>query len=160
MDDTSSSPDHARLCQTLAQARLAQPYAPRSANSAVYESDLAWFSRHKNPKRRWSIREMIGPEFETRQISLQPPSLWALVGELSPGFHVVSPVWRGSPFFRVSTFRYVSVANVSSDAEIAMILDECFRRGGVDQDAILRWQAAIRDAGEPQSVPRGPSWGR
>jgi hypothetical protein len=66
----------------------------------------------------------------------------------------------GLSFFRVYTFEHVAVANVSSDAEIAAILDECFRRGGVDQDAMQRWQAAIRDADEQEIPTPGSRWGR
>ena len=161
MNDMRSSDEApACLCQTLAQTALARFYAPHCGYSAVYEIDLAWFSRHKNSKRRWFIRQSFGPEFETIQLTPTQPRLWVIVGELSPGFHLVLPVWRGPPFFRVCTFKYVSVADVSSDFEIAAILDECLRRGGVDQDAMLQWQAEIREASEPQRALTGPSWGR
>jgi hypothetical protein len=160
--DGSHSPQSAplRLCQTLTQAGLAHLYTPRHANDAAYECDLGFFARHKSPKRRLSFRQTMGPEFGTRYEVISPPPLWVLVNEASPGFHLALPVWRGFAFFRVCSFRYGSFANVTSDAEVAAILDECFRRGGFDQEAISRWEAQVREAGERPPPPVGPSWGR
>jgi hypothetical protein len=147
------------LCQTLPQVKLAQLHTPTNYGD-FYEVDLAWYSSHRSPKRRLNIRRARGNEFGERVTAPFPPALWVFVNELSPGFHLVSPFWRGSPFFGVYTFKYFSVANVSSDTEIASILDECFRRGGFDQEAMSRWERQIREAIEQSEIPIGPSWGR
>jgi hypothetical protein len=161
MLETASSPDIARpLCQTLAEASLARIYAPSHANDAAYGLNLAWFSSHKNPKRRCFIRIAIGPEFEPCFIGPQPLSLWTLVLELSPGLHIVLPVWRGPPFFRVCDFKYVSVANVSSDSEISNIASECFRRGGLDEEAMSSWKSQTLGSPERSFASNEQSWGR
>jgi hypothetical protein len=70
------------------------------------------------------------------------------------------PVWRGSAFFRVSTFQGLAFAQVTSDAEIAALIDECFRRGGFDQDAMKRWEARVREVSEGKNWPTAAPWVR
>ena len=151
----------AGLCPTLAVSGLAQFRTPRHADNDAYKHDIDWFARHRSPRRRWSVREMVGDEFEPPQFVMPPPRLWVTTAEVSSGFHHVYPVWRGNAFFRTSTCRYILAADVGTDAEIAAIIDECFRRVGVDHGALARWEADKLKAQErPQFTPRANTWER
>jgi hypothetical protein len=120
-----------RIYSTLQEAGLWRIYKPPDAYDPAYVHDCEDFATHCRPKRRLSIRARIGREFETLlslPYSESSPTLWVLVVELSPGFHAAFPIWRGDAFFRTRIFKYAAVADVGSDSEIAMLLDECSRR--------------------------------
>ena len=121
------------IYSTLLEAGLCRIYTPADAHDPAYTHDIEWSSTHIRPKRRLSVRAMIGREFETLlslpySSSVASPTLWVWVVELSPGFHVAFPIWRGDKFFRTYYFKYADVAEVTSDSEIAMLLAECSRR--------------------------------
>jgi hypothetical protein len=143
--------------QTLVQAGLAVFHSPRDASNPAYQHDLEWFAQYECRKRRLLLRV----ESETWSFfQPSPPILWVLVTKLAPGFHLISPTWRGPPFFRISTFKQTYFANVTTDAEVAALLDEFFRRGGVDQQALEHWEARARAAGEPKNLASAAPWAR
>jgi hypothetical protein len=57
-------------------------------------------------------------------------------------------------------FQGLAFAQVTSDAEIAALIDECFRRGGFDQDAMKRWEARVREVSEGKNWPTAAPWVR
>jgi hypothetical protein len=122
-----------RFCPTLQEARLWRIYKTTDAHDAAYIHDCECFAAHVRPKRRLSVRSRIGREFETllplpHSNSVAWPTLWLCVVELSMGFHLALPIWIGDAFFRTRIFKYAAVADVGSDGEIAVLLDECSRR--------------------------------
>ncbi len=120
-----------RIYLTLQEAGLWHIYKATDAYDDAYAHDIEWFSTHDRPKRRLSVRARIGREFEmlpSLPYSVSSPTLWLLVVELSLGFHVTFPIWSGDAFFRTHMFKFAAVANVRSDSEIAVLLDECSRR--------------------------------
>ena len=127
-----SSPSKFPLaCLTLEDAGLWRIYKPSDAHNFAYTHDCQWFAAHVRPKRRLSVRARIAKEFDALPLpySVSSPTLWLCCVELSLGLHMAFPVWCGEAFFRTDTFKYSAVADVRSDAEIAVILDECSRRG-------------------------------
>jgi len=85
---------------------------------------------HKS--RKLYIRGSYSGEFDvemTTQDFLQVPRLHVLVNQLQPGFHQITPIYRGKSFF---------YDNDNSDAEVIEILSECARRKGIDAE---EWEA-------------------
>jgi hypothetical protein len=141
------------VSQTLPQIGHCVLYAPYDAHEKAYDLDLVWFRRNLRPKRRSHIREQHPGEFETWNFKMPiVPLLWVHVIELSAGFHLVYPLWRGHAGLNV---------NASTDNEVAAIVAEFFRRGGVDHEAISKWEAATREANmATPAVPTKKTWGR
>jgi hypothetical protein len=121
-----------RLYPTLQEAGLWRIYKSTDAYDSAYTHDCGWFAAHVRPKRRLSVRARIGKEFEASPLPYSSngasPTLWLCVIEVSLGFHVALPIWRGDAFFRTQMFKFGAVADVRSDSEIAVLLDECSRR--------------------------------
>src|SRR5215203_2068773 len=92
----------------------------------VYELDMERF-REARGKRRSFIRPEYPLEFGI-PVDYGPHTklVWLHVVQLSIGFHLAYPVWRGAPFFSM---------RASTDAETAAIVAECCRRGGVERIA-------------------------
>lgn len=113
-------------------ARPLRIYNSIDAYNAAYKHDCEWFAKHSRPKRRSALRTQIGREFDPRPVvsngSKPPQMLWLCIIEVCSGVHIAFPVWSGDAFFRSYTENYASVADVSSDSEIAVLLSECFRR--------------------------------
>jgi hypothetical protein len=125
--------DNPRIYSTLQEAGLWRIYKPTDVFDAAYTHDVDWFVAHARPKRSLSIRARIGKEFETvlplsNSIQATSATLWVWVIELSVGLHAALPIWRGDAFFRTQTFKFALVADLRSDGEIAVLLDECSRR--------------------------------
>jgi hypothetical protein len=125
---------------TLQEAGLWRIYKPSDAYDPAYLHACEWFATHHRPKRHLSIRLWIAGEFGSwsplsNSGGFSLTKLWICVIELSPGFHVAFPVWRGDAFFRICTFKLTAVADVSSDHEIAELLGECSCRGGFGDGA-------------------------
>ena len=61
-------------------------------------------------------------------------------------------LWRGPPFFNV---------NASTDFEIAAIVAECFRLGGVDREALAKWETDKREfEASLLAPPVNKTWGQ
>ena|ERR1700730_7778796 len=120
------------LHSTLQEAGLWHIYKSTDAYDAAYTHDCEWFAAHVRPKRRLSVRARVGKEFEALPLpysgNVASPTLWLCVIEVSLGFHVALPIWSGDSFFRTQMFKFAAVADVRSDSEIAVLLDECSRR--------------------------------
>jgi hypothetical protein len=122
-----------RIPSTLQEAGLWRIDKPTDAFDAAYTHDIEWLAAHVRPKRSLSIRARIGREFEmvlplSYSTQAASPMLWVCVIELSVGFHAVLPIWRGDAFFRTQAFKFALVAELRSDGEVAVLLDECSRR--------------------------------
>ena len=90
--------------------------------------DGDYFRRKGNSKRNYLIRQAYKPEYEwAGELS------WLLVAKLSPDTLMAMPIWCGQAFFPVSHIRLHSFADVTSDNEIAAIVEECARRLGAFQ---------------------------
>jgi hypothetical protein len=129
-----------RICPTLQEAGMWRIDTPIAADHPAFEHDYAWFAEQAFANRRLLIRTIIGSEFGGS--SFNTP-MWVCVDQLATGFHRVVPVWRGEAFFRcigslptscMVALREASVLvpDISSGGEAAVLLDECSRRGGVD----------------------------
>jgi hypothetical protein len=137
------------LSKTLPQTRYARLYTPFYIGNSEYETDLGWFGEHCKPKRRSYIR-LGRDEFDVwDHRSSLPLPLWAHVIEVWTGFHLVYPLWRGPA-------RFNTIA--STDAEIAAIAADCFRQGGLDQDAWAKWQAGSLTPDESWLGMPKPQW--
>ena len=115
-----------------------------------YDEDKKYFDEHR--KRTCFIRqsfswsedfdfssvraEMPGSETPVSKVStlfMYRPQLFILVMRLSE-VHVLVPIWRGKPFFRVSQVGRQTVANADTDATVMQLAVECERREGFDAE--------------------------
>ena len=123
------------LHPTLEEAGLWRIYKSTDGYDSAYKHDCEWFAAHVRPKRHLSVRARIAKEFEALRLpplgNVASPTLWLCVVEVSLGFHVAFPIWSGDAFFRTQMFKFAAVADVRSDSEIAVLLDECSRRVAV-----------------------------
>jgi hypothetical protein len=116
-----------RLCPPLFAVQALRVDSPTSNRADSYKCDAEFFK--KQPERRFNIRPALFNEFdvvETMNEWLQLPPLHVLVTQVVTGVHFVTPTWRGRLFY----------AEVSTDSELAMILSEMNRRGGIDRAAL------------------------
>lgn len=115
-------------CPTLSQWGLVKMYTAIDGNLRVYQNDVSYFRYTAKGKRRCAIRRRAGEEFP------EPPravTLYVLVVQIAPGMHVSLPLYRGNPdFFSMS--KDTGYADVTSDAEVFRIVEECHLRGGID----------------------------
>ncbi|MDR3411571.1 MAG: hypothetical protein P4L87_11615 [Formivibrio sp.] len=99
----------------------------------AYESDKREFARH--PKRNSFIRIEHPSEFDW-QVSIldrcKMPLLRVLVFRFAPGIHARIPVFRGSQSANL---------NVSSDAEVGIILAGMVRDHGMNRAECLTYEA-------------------
>lgn len=142
-----------RVRDTLPQTGHCRLHTPNSARNSIYQDDLKWRTLHKRPRYRSFIRPQYIDEFETWNRRSLPPLLsWVHVIELSAGFHLTYMLWRGPPFFNV---------NASTDFEIAAIVAECFRLGGVDREALAKWETDKREfEASLLAPPVNKTWGQ
>jgi hypothetical protein len=114
-----------RLCPPFFALRGIRIDSPASNNSEAYQLDLAAFKAA--PQRRLMLRPAYFNEFDIEVGSvgdwLKLPQLHVLVNQLSIGSHLLTPVYRGKPFF----------SGVTTDNEVVIIVAEMAKRGGIDR---------------------------
>ena len=98
--------------------------SPTKHNREPYEQDKQFFALHKGRSLylRGDYRNEFDIALETEEW-LRLPRLQVLVTQVSIGVHLVTPVYRGKQFF---------YDNLGSDAEVALVLVEMQRRGGMN----------------------------
>ncbi|MES2390843.1 MAG: hypothetical protein V4555_04325 [Acidobacteriota bacterium] len=96
-----------------------------------YRGDGNFFRDH--PKRRVYVRNAWADEFDKHipaEHRKELPTLHVLVTQVAPGVHYVAPVFRTSyPFW----------ANLTTDAEVASVVAEMCRRGGMDVEEMAAY---------------------
>ena len=140
---------------TIIRSGHMRMFTPSSAINAgeFYQHDTEFF--RENPQRSMFVREAGANEFENgfewalelklMQVYLELPKLWVLVfGDESLYFTV--PVYRGSHFFPVKTFRSLMIADIFSDRAVRIVLAEMDSRGGIDSEAFDRWRKKFEQA--------------
>jgi hypothetical protein len=114
-----------RLCPPFFALRGMRVDSPASNNSETYQQDLAAFKAA--PQRRLMLRTAYFNEFDIEVGSvgdwLKLPQLHVLVSQLSIGSHLLTPLYRGKPFFGA----------VTTDNEVVIIVAEMAKRGGIDR---------------------------
>ena len=113
-----------QLCPPLFALGLLRVDNPSSHIKDLYAQDRQFFAL--NRKRNLYIRASYLEEFdmgmEMRDL-IEVPRLHVLVNQLQPGFHQITPLYRGKSFF---------YGNDNSDLEVIEIVSECARRKGID----------------------------
>jgi hypothetical protein len=114
-----------RLCPPFFALRGMRIDSPASNNSEAYQQDLAAFKAA--PQRRLILRPAYFNEFDVEVGTigdwLKLPQLHVLVNQLSVGSHLLTPLYRGKPFF----------TSVTTDNEVVIIVAEMAKRGGIDR---------------------------
>ena len=133
---------------TISQQMRARVYTPSDGDALAYKVDDAFF--RENPTRRVSIRESLPGELENGHdfanttglggIYSRRPQLWMIVFSSGNGTYRAFPIWRGQQFFPVIVAYQGVFANVCNDAACLALFDECDMRGGVDAEAMAKWQ--------------------
>jgi hypothetical protein len=127
--------EYAKACPTLGTLMLAHFSTPDPAQhtSIVYGADSLYFSTF--PSRRIYLRKAINNEFDLFESEFafeQCPKLWVLVTQLSPGFHEITPRWRGRAFW----------SDLETDQAVATVLIEMSLRNGI---SLSEWLGFIQD---------------
>lgn len=121
-----------RLCPPFFSLRGMRIDSPASNNSEAYELDLAAFKAA--PQRRLMLRPALFNEFDIEVGTvgewLKLPQLHVLVNQLSIGSHLLTPLYRGKPFF----------SEVTTDNEVVIIVAEMAKRGGIDRHEFERFE--------------------
>jgi hypothetical protein len=114
-----------RLCPPFFALQGIRVDSPASNNNEAYKHDLAAFK--VAPQRRLMLRPAFFGEFDIEVGCvgdwLKLPQLHVLVSQLSIGSHLLTPLYRGKPFF----------SGVSTDNEVVIIVAEMAKRGGIDR---------------------------
>jgi hypothetical protein len=82
---------------------------------------------------------------------------------IAVGFGVQNSTWLSlglADVGWVSAFEHWPHTDVSVHAEIAALIGKCFRRGGIDLQAVASWEARFRAESKPKSVPTLAPWDR
>jgi hypothetical protein len=121
-----------RLCPPFFALRGMRIDSPASNNKETYSSDVAFF--RSNAQRRLMLRSAYFNEFDIEVGTvgdwLRLPQLHVLVNQLSVGSHLLTPLYRGKPFF----------GEVTTDSEVVMIVAEMAKRGGIDRHEFERFE--------------------
>src|SRR5258708_7025846 len=111
-----------RLCPPFFALRGMRIDSPANNNAETYKHDLAFFKAA--PQRRLMLRTAYFNEFDIEVGSvgdwLKLPHLHVLVSQLSIGSHLLTPLYRGKPFF----------GGVTTDNEVVIIVAEMPKRAG------------------------------
>jgi hypothetical protein len=123
-----------RLCPPFFGLRGMRIDTPASNNAETYEHDLALF--RSAPQRRLMLRPAYFNEFDIEVGTIgqwmQLPQLHVLVTQLSIGSHLLTPLYRGKPFF----------GEVTTDSEVVMIVAEMAQRRGIDKNEFEQFEQA------------------
>jgi len=106
---------------------------PEQHNPVVYGADGLFFAT--NMTRRLYLRPAFRNEFDifTSESDFQErPVLWVLVSQLWPGFHEITPRWRGKAFWN----------DLESDQAVAKALLQMSLREGLH---LSEWMGFVQD---------------
>jgi hypothetical protein len=121
-----------RLCPPFFGLRGMRIDSPACNNSEAYSSDVKFF--RSNTQRRLILRPAYFNEFDIEVGTigdwLKLPQLHVLVNQLAIGSHLLTPLYRGKPFF----------GEVTTDSEVVMIVAEMAKRGGIDRHEFERFE--------------------
>ncbi|MBZ9758427.1 hypothetical protein LB524_24365 [Mesorhizobium sp. ESP6-5] len=129
-----------QLFPTAPQSGTAILYSPASGYISAHNADIAYFSKPGRKSRTLAIRRCDQSEFRVAGEPIDAPAGWALIVRLSSNTHIVIFLYRGENFFALER----GYAGVLSDADIAAIAIECFRRSGVDGEELAKFLAGSR----------------
>lgn len=127
--------DYADACPTIGTlmvAHFSRP-EPQLHAPAIYEADGLFFAM--NPERRMYVREAFKNEYDfsaNDEQHAQRPTLWVLVVLMTPGHHLLLPVWRGRAFWR----------DLQTDQDVANVLYRMCLREGLN---LGEWMSYIYD---------------
>jgi hypothetical protein len=120
-------------CPTIGALVLAHFSTPTKHNTVVYGADGLFFSTY--PSRRMYLRPAFRGEFDVYTSELdfeQRPMLWVLVSQSAPGFHEITPRWRGHAFW----------GGMETDQAVAEVVMQMSERGGLN---LSEWYGFISD---------------
>ena len=142
----TNEPLRFRLCPPFFRLQAMRVDSPTCNLATSYERDAAFF--RKNANRHIHLRLADMNEFDIGMEAvgewLQLPQLHVLVTKLSIGVHLITPVYRGKAFFR----------EVATDGELAMIVADMGKLGGIDQEEFERYEEAHNAQGTASKVNR------
>lgn len=107
--------------------------SPEQHNEVVYGADGLFFATY--PSRRLYLRPAFRNEFDvytTEEAFQKCPMLWVLVTSLSPGYHEITPRWRGHAFW----------SGMETDQAVAEVVIKMSERGGL---ALSEWYGFVTD---------------
>jgi hypothetical protein len=135
IDPQLDGEEYENSCPTLGTLMVAHFSTPDPAqhNPVIYGADGLFFATHMD--RRMYLRPAFRNEFDvfTTESDFQlRPVLWVLVSQLWPGFHEITPRWRGKSFWR----------DLESDGAVATALMKMSLRNGVH---LSEWIGFITD---------------
>jgi hypothetical protein len=133
INDELDRAEYANAAPTLGTLTAARFSKPEQHNEIVYGADGLFFATH--PERRTYLRESFRNEFDiyTNELEYeQRPKLWVLVIQLSPGHHMILPVWRGRAFW----------ISLETDKAVADVVMQTCERGGL---SVSEWMGFIYD---------------
>lgn len=124
------------LADTTSTIRSFGFHSPES-HGELYRLDKDYFSKRRG--RRFAIRSEPFVLSDYLAPPPYPPRLYVLVAQLACGLHQITPIWRGKPPFSIKSTAVaiapwrkptVDWADVSTDAELFLVLRLCIERGG------------------------------
>lgn len=125
--------EYANACPTVGTLALAHFSTPTKHNTVVYGADGLFFASY--PSRRMYLRPSFRNEFDiyTSESDFeQRPMLWVLVSQSAPGFHEITPRWRGHAFW----------SGTETDQAVAEVVMQMSERGGLN---LSEWYGFISD---------------
>ena len=127
--------EYENACPTVGTLMLARFSAPNpdQHNPIVYGADGLFFATY--PSRRMYLRPAFRNEFDvftTEEDFQQRPMLWVLVSQLAPGFHEITPRWRGHAFW----------SGMETDRAVAEVVLQMSVRGGLN---LAEWMGFVQD---------------
>jgi len=125
--------EYANACPTVGTLMLARFSTPTKHNTIVYGADGLFFSTY--PSRRMYLRPAFPNEFDvftTEEDFRERPMLWVLVTQSTPGYHEITPRWRGHAFW----------SGMGTDQAVAEVVMQMSERGGLN---LSEWYGFISD---------------
>jgi hypothetical protein len=125
--------EYANACPTIGTLMLAHFSTPTKHNTIVYGADGLFFSTY--PSRRMYLRPAFRGEFDiytSEQDYERRPMLWVLVSQSAPGYHEITPRWRGHAFW----------GGMEADQAVAEVVMQMSERSGL---SLAEWYGFISD---------------
>jgi hypothetical protein len=125
--------EYENACPTVGTLMLAHFSTPKKHNTIVYGADGLFFATY--PERRIYLRQAFRGEFDiyTSESDFeQRPMLWLLVTQLTPGYHEITPRWRGHAFW----------SGMETDQAVVDVVMQMSERGGL---SLSEWYGFISD---------------
>jgi hypothetical protein len=121
--------EYQNACPTLGTLMLAHFSTPERHSADIYSADVLFFATH--PNRRMYLRPAFPNEFDLTD-SQERPLLHVLVSLMSPGFHEITPRWRGRVFW----------GELETDQSVAEAVMKMSLRGGL---SVSSWYGYFSD---------------